>query len=218
MQHSILPPSENIYYTYIWHRPNGEPFYVGKGKDGRAWIEGRNTHFNNVIAKLKRNNLEPTVEIVKENISNEEAKELEIFLIAYYGRADLGLGPLTNQTNGGEGTSGRVCSAETRVRLSVNKGKKRSVETRAKISKAMKGKNHPMYGKRKSAEHRAKLAKANKGENSYLYGKKRSAESRHKQSETWRNKPDLVCPTCDKVYKKQKSFDIHVAWCAMSSY
>ncbi len=48
-------------------------------------------------------------------------------------------------------------SAAKKGKSAANKGKKRSPETRAKISGALKGKNHPMYGKKHSPESIAKI-------------------------------------------------------------
>jgi len=45
---------------------------------------------------------------------------LERQLIARYGRRDLGLGPLVNGTDGGDGMSGHFPSAETRARRSAS--------------------------------------------------------------------------------------------------
>jgi hypothetical protein len=48
---------------------------------------------------------------------------------------------LVNLTNGGDGTPGRVCSEETKKKISEsNKGKKISEETKKKISESNKGK------------------------------------------------------------------------------
>lgn len=54
-----------------------------------------------------------------------------------------------------------------------NKGKKRSAETRSKISKGMKGKfigdKSPLYGKKCSTETRAKMSEAHRGEKCYKW-------------------------------------------------
>ena len=55
----------------------------------------------------------------------------------------------------------------TEVKSKANKGKKRSEETRRKMSEAMKGKhtgeNNPFYGKHLSEEQKKKLSEAHKG-------------------------------------------------------
>ena len=86
-----------------------------------------------------------------------------------------------NLTTGGN--QGGSPSSETRAKLSKalkgkpshNKGRIHSAETRAKMSEARKGKPAPNKGKRLSAKHRAKMSKAHKG-------KTLSAEHRAKMS------------------------------------
>lgn len=133
--------------TYIIH--DGKiPFYVGKGSKKRAHSHLRKSHstqVNRKIAKMRREGREPYVQFIPAP-DDEHAKEMECLLIAMIGRRDLGLGPLLNGTDGGEGVCG--ISEETRAKLSVsrkgkspaNKGKSSSDETKAKISAAKMGK------------------------------------------------------------------------------
>lgn len=64
----------NIYYVYVHRRlSNGHPFYVGKGKDKRAWdLQGRNSYWTRT--KNKHGLL---VEIVFDNLSEDEAFQCE---------------------------------------------------------------------------------------------------------------------------------------------
>ena len=78
----------------------------------------------------------------EEFATRAEAAAREIELIALYGRRDLGRGPLTNLTNGGEyGAPGST----------FNVGRKHSAETRAKLSEKLKG-NTRRRGKKMPAE------------------------------------------------------------------
>lgn len=52
-----------------------------------------------------------------------------------------------------------------------HKGVKMSEESRAKMSKAKSGKNHPMYGKHLSEEQKAKRRNATGGKNNAMFGK-----------------------------------------------
>ncbi len=62
-----------------------------------------------------------------------------------------------NATDGGEGTSGRKCSEETKKKIGqVHRGKKVSVETKRKISEVQKGKRLSASHKRKILEGRIK--------------------------------------------------------------
>jgi len=117
----------NNFYVYVYldpRKPGGfdygefhfdfEPFYVGKGQ-GIQWL----THLGlaqsktksyklNKIRKIQSLGLEPKIIKYKENLTEEEAFDLEKKLIKTIGRLDLGHGPLTNLTDGGDGTSGLV--------------------------------------------------------------------------------------------------------------
>lgn len=90
----------NTFYTYLWLRENGIPYYVGKGKEQRAYR--RSQH---------RVKCPPRERILVEyHASEQDAFAAEIFLIAYYGRIDLGTGCLRNLTDGGDGCSGLIHS------------------------------------------------------------------------------------------------------------
>lgn len=140
----------NIYYVYEYLREDMTPYYVGKGCNNR-WQEKHNVG----IPPKER------VRFVAENLSEQDAFDLEIELIAKYGRKDIGTGILRNQTDGGDGVSGRVESKETRAKKSKAKkednakrkqeGWEYPVEAREYISSIKKG--IP-----KSEEHVAKVA------------------------------------------------------------
>jgi len=84
-----------MFYTYLWLREDGTPYYVGKGHGDRAYKYHR------------RHGSPPKQRVVIYQAESEvDAFETEIALIWYYGRKDLGTGCLRNLTNGGEGTSG----------------------------------------------------------------------------------------------------------------
>lgn len=121
------------FYTYIHSRASdNKPFYVGKGRKGRAHaIEGRNPHWHNTVAKhgLK-------VDIAAHWPTEAEAFEHEKFLILCF--KDMAM-PLVNMTDGGEGVSGWVPDAEFRANVSAfHKGKVTPLETRVKMSAAAK--------------------------------------------------------------------------------
>lgn len=100
------------FYIYVLCRPCGEPFYVGKGINLRCLqheADARTTkaltHKLNVIRSLHRQG-RPVVYRIDSSFPDEAAAlARERALIAEIGRHDLKLGPLTNQTDGGEGTS-----------------------------------------------------------------------------------------------------------------
>lgn len=126
------------FYVYVFFRPwDGSPFYVGKGKRNR-WRQvspksRNNQRFHRIIAKANRLGLEVPVIKVREGLTNEQACEIEIALIAAVGRGQNG--PLVNLTDGGDGKTGYVPSAETCQKIRIaNTGHKASLETKALMS------------------------------------------------------------------------------------
>lgn len=137
----------NDYCVYFYVRDDGTPYYVGMGKKQRPYA--RHAHRQNKgDFKPNDNNL---ILIVHENLSQEEAFELEIKYIKEYGRKSDG-GILINLTEGGQGAKH---DEETRKKLSLIKtGTKASDETKRKMSEARKGRIIPSEVVRKSVETR----------------------------------------------------------------
>lgn len=140
------------FYVYVWRQSNGEPFYVGKGSGSRAYTtKSRSGEFKEIYALGGC-----TVEIVDWFIHESQAHALEVDLIARYGRRENG-GLLVNKTDGGEGAAGCVRGDETRARISkALRGRTFDDGWRAKIGAAHRGRSL-------SDEHRAKLSEAGRG-------------------------------------------------------
>lgn len=105
----------NNYYVY-GHYVSGsdEPFYIGKGKEDRAWVtQHRNFLWKEVTAE---NDYE--VKIIQDNMNEPDALLLETELIEKYGRIDLDTGILVNMTEGGNGGMGRLFTEEHRKKFS----------------------------------------------------------------------------------------------------
>jgi hypothetical protein len=86
-----------VYYVYK-HTCNGEVFYIGAGKGYRyRKTTSRSKKWYEVTKDCKFK-----AEIVKNNLTLDEAVTLEKELIAKYGRKHLGTGNLINFTEGGE--------------------------------------------------------------------------------------------------------------------
>ena len=126
----------SIYFVYLYRKPNDmTPFYVGYGKKQRHLshlIEAKSNlnpiqgEFKlNTIRKILREGSEPIIQIIDNNLSKEQACELEEFLIELIGRKDLGLGPLTNLTKGGDGN--RDWTPKLREKMSNERKNKISV-------------------------------------------------------------------------------------------
>lgn len=104
----------NDFYVYEWRRPDGTPFYVGKGRGSRdKSMNMRNAIFLRIVAKIRKSGQEPVVVRVREDLTETEAFELEMALVAKYGRLKKG-GTLSNLTDGGEGVSGHAHDEQTR--------------------------------------------------------------------------------------------------------
>ena len=90
-----------MFCAYIHARPDGRPFYVGKGTIKRARrFSGRNKYHGKVVNKYGADNI---LVGVMECSSEEISFELEKGLIKCFRRSGV---KLTNVTDGGEGVSG----------------------------------------------------------------------------------------------------------------
>jgi hypothetical protein len=118
------------YYTYAYLRKDRTPYYIGKGKNNRAFYKTK--------SEVKPPKDKSRIILLKQNLTEEEAFSHEIYMIAVFGRKDLGTGILWNRTNGGEGTSGMRHTLEQRKRLSdMMRGVSPKEETREKIRNAL---------------------------------------------------------------------------------
>jgi hypothetical protein len=108
------------FYVYLYLREDGTPYYVGKGKNLRAWAK----HNVNLPKDEQR------IQFVATKLLEHEACVLEIRLIQTYGRKNNNTGILRNMTDGGEGISGFTHSEESKEKNRISNS----------------GSNHPHYG------------------------------------------------------------------------
>jgi hypothetical protein len=105
--------SSREYYVYALTRPNGSPFYIGKGQGKRILQhdyearKGHQCHKCYLIRKLWRDGQTFGRAILFRTTNEQDAFDMERQLIAVIGRNNL-----TNLTDGGEGTSGMVRTKE----------------------------------------------------------------------------------------------------------
>jgi hypothetical protein len=130
-----------MYYTYAYLREDRTPYYIGKGQGNRAYKRCKKD--------IKPPKDKSRIILLKQNLTEEEAFRHEVYMIAVFGRKDLGTGILHNRTDGGDGLSNP--SVETRRKMSeLSKERTHSEETKEKIKKIVLGKKWWNNGKENS--------------------------------------------------------------------
>ena len=151
-----------MYYTYLWLREDGTPYYVGKGSGDRAFVE----HW-----RRSKTVLHPPIKeriVIYPAVSEADAFETEIALIWYYGRKDLGTGCLRNMSNGGDQPPRPTPEAIEKIRITKT-GQKHSEESIAKMMGCQNALGHAV-----SAEARERIRAAKTG-NTYASGTRSEA-------------------------------------------
>lgn len=164
------------FYVYAYLRDDGTPYYIGKGKAGRAWHRFK--------GETQKPMDSARIVIIADKLCEKDSFLLEIAQITLYGRKDLGTGILRNRTSGGEGPSGytwteahhKNFSAATLGKPSKLKGTKLKPEHIARSAASRRGLKQP------------KIAAAKLGKISPILGYKY---------------PIIFCPHCGKEGKPQ---------------
>jgi len=168
-----MKKKQNKFYIYVYLDPRKsghysynnicflyEPIYAGKGC-GKRYLEHlvytryTNKHLKNklveILQEFTKKDVEKYILIVRYNLTEKEAFDLEIKLIKEIGRSNFNLGPLVNFTNGGEGVSGWTPDSNWKKKQSdLNYQRWSSPEYKKRLSeshKNLRGKNHWMYGR-----------------------------------------------------------------------
>lgn len=189
--------NQDINYVYLHIKlTDGTPFYVGKGKNNRAFDKiQRSKWWKRTVDKYGYD-----IIILEEGLTEQEAFEKEIYWIDRIGRRNLTKGPLINMTDGGEGASGYNHTSEAiekmKGRIPPNKGKKTKQESIDKMVATKKSRTYiiteetrlklSIVGKgRKCNEHtKKKISESNKGLNTWTKNYKHSEETKLKMSES----------------------------------
>lgn len=186
----LLDPRKSGQYVYKNFCFDFEPFYIGKGCGRRIDHHCANsrlkdkTYKNCKIKKILSEGIKPIQIKLLENLTEKQAKLIEIKYIKMIGRKDLHKGPLCNHTDGGDGC----------VRHKV------SNSTKLKISKALMGK---FAGRKLTEEWKKKISQNNA---KYWLGKKysdarkkRMSKITKKQDFSWRCLSyEIISPTKKK--------------------
>ncbi len=156
-----------MYYVYSYLREDYSPYYIGKGTKGRAYASANH--------RIKAPKDRSRIHILKDNLTEEEAYELEKLYILMFGRIDLETGILRNLSDGGEGPVGYKTTPEQRRKIALSRmgekhplyGVSPSEETREKQRQALQGRfvgeKNPMYNQTHTEENRKKISDRHKG-------------------------------------------------------
>lgn len=191
-----------------------EPFYIGKGTGDRITTSllDRESPFKvNKIQKIKRMGGEIIKLKLFENLENFEALKKEIEIINKIGRRDLGMGPLVNQTDGGDGRLTSPHSDETKRKISKTKKSQKIIaysvnpmtdEQRDHLRKINQGENNPFYGRNHTEKVKEEHSLRVSGTNHPMFGKKHDEETIKKIKENRNKNVDQV-----KINEISKEFN-----------
>lgn len=142
------------FYAYIHCKPDGTPFYVGKGNKarlkrvGRPHNKGHEDIINGVgIENVLVGSLECSLEKVAYDLERGLIKRLRVMQI-----------PVVNLTEGGGGCSGykMPASAKEKIREALS-GRKFSASHLANLTKSLRGRKLPPL----KDEHKCKIGESN---------------------------------------------------------
>jgi NUMOD3 motif len=174
------------FYSYLWLREDGTPYYAGKGSGNRAFR--RHAHNRGLQPPADKSLI-----LIFPHVSEDEAFESEKDFIKWFGRKDIGTGCLRNLTDGGENPPNAL--GMKRSAAFVQKMRKRSptiqtIESKEKNRLAHLGRKHTIESKKKQSvgikrtlldpETRNKYRHF--GDTNHFFGRRHTAETKSKIS------------------------------------
>lgn len=172
------------YYVYAYLREDGTPYYIGKGKDRRAFVKHvRKDGMSFSPPPIHR------IVMVETGLSDVGACAIERRLIRWHGKKVDG-GTLVNRADGGNGggVSGKSLSSEHKRKI------RETLTGRIQPRELVEKRRISATGKFRSTSTKQKISLANTGSS-------RSEEAKRKMSEKALNRPIVCCPHCNSKGK-----------------